>query len=151
MNFASIDEILDFAIEREKEAVQFYLGLSKRETIKALQETFFELAQEEGKHVKLITSLKLNKIAITSYEIGEITNLKISDYLTEMEYHEGMIMADILVLAMKREEQAVKLYQDLEARSSDADTKKLFQLLAQEEAQHKLRFEQMYDDHLQGN
>ena len=149
MNFGSIDEILDFAIDREKEAVAFYTDLSKKQKVADLQQTFFELAQEEGKHVKLITGLKQNKVAIDSYEIKEVTNLKISDYVADIKYEEGMAMADILVLAMKREAKALKLYQDLVDLAENDEARKLFELLAQEESQHKLRFETMYDDYLQ--
>lgn len=153
MNFGSVDEILQFAIDKEKEAVTFYTDLSKKESISSLKETFRELAQEEAKHVKMLTSLSKNKVAIDSYEVKEITDLKISDYLTEMEYVEGMPMEDIITLAMKREEMAVKLYIDLAGKTKEQEAVKLFKLLAQEESEHKLTFEKMYDDYLedQGN
>lgn len=153
MNFGSIDEILEFAIGKEKEAVTFYNDLSKKETITSLKETFKELAQEEAKHVKLLTGISKNQTVIDTYEVEEISDLKISDYLVETEYVEGMPMEDILVLAMKREEMAVKLYRDLAEKSEDPESKKLFRLLAQEESQHKLTFEKMYDDYSedQGN
>jgi rubrerythrin len=150
MNFKSIDEILGFAIEKEKEAVAFYTELSKKQTADALTLTFRELAQEEAKHVKLLTNISKNKTAIKSYELKKVPNLKISDYLVEMEYSEGMVMQDILVLAMKREEMAVKLYTQLAMGSTDDESVKLFKLLAQEEAKHKLTFEKMYDDNLAG-
>lgn len=150
MNFTSVDDVLEFAIGKEKEAVSFYTDLSKKESIASLKKTFTELAQEEAKHVKMLTSLSKNKPAINSYEEKEITDLKISDYLTEKEYEEGMPMEDILTLAMKREEMAVKLYQDLGAKTGDAETKKLFKLLVQEESEHKYTFEKMYDDYLEG-
>ena len=51
-------------------------------------------------------------------------------------------------LAMKREEKAVKLYTLLGEQTDDADAKKLFQLLVQEESKHKLGLESMYDDYL---
>ena len=149
MNFKSIDEVLTFAIDREKEAVVFYTDFSRRESISSLKGTFKELAQEEARHVKLLTGIKMNKSVIDSYEIKKITDLKISDYLTKTEYVEGMPMEDILILAMKREEMAVKLYQDLAQKSAHQESVKLFRLLAQEEAQHKLKFEWMYDDYLQ--
>lgn len=150
MNFESVDAILEFAIGKEKEAVAFYTDLSKKEATRSLQQTFKELAQEEAKHVKLLTSISKNKVAIDSYEVKEIADLKISDYLTEVEYEEGMPMEDIITLAMKREEMAVKLYTDLADRSDNDDSVKLFRLLVQEESEHKLTFEQMYDDYLQG-
>lgn len=150
MNFKSVDEILEFAVGKEKEAVAFYNELSKKESSAALAKTFKELAQEEAKHVKLLTNISKNKNVIASYELKKITDLKISDYLTEKEYTEGMPMQDILVLSMKREEMAVKLYNDLAMSSSDDESIKLFKLLAQEEAKHKLFFERLYDDDLAG-
>ena len=150
MNFKSIDEILDFAIEKEKEAVAFYNELSKKESIAALTRTFKELAQEEAKHVKLLANISKNQKGIDSYELKKVTDLKISDYLVETEYTEGMPMQDILILAMKREEMAVKLYTNLAMGSVDDEFVKLFRLLAQEEAKHKLTFERLYDDDLAG-
>ncbi|MFH0784547.1 MAG: ferritin family protein [Pseudomonadota bacterium] len=150
MNFKSIDEILVFAIDKEKEAVAFYTDLSKKQTTDALTLTFRELAQEEAKHVKLLTNISKNTSVIKSYELKKIPNLKISDYLVEMEYSEGMVMQDILILAMKREEMAVNLYAQLAMGSADEESTKLFKLLAQEESKHKLIFEKMYDDDLAG-
>lgn len=148
MNFTNVDDILEFAIGKEKEAVVFYNDLHKKETSKALKETFKELAQEEAKHVKLLTSISQNKEVITSYKEEKVADLKISDYMVEKEYVEGMPLQDILVLAMKREEAAVKLYQEMADRSENKESTKLFKLLAQEEAEHKLTFEKMYDDTL---
>jgi rubrerythrin len=153
MNFGSFDEILAFAIDKEKEAVAFYTDLSKKENIQALKKTFFELAQEEARHVKMLTGMKGNKGIVESYPIKEITDLKISDYLVDTEYVEGMILPDILVLAMKREEMAVKLYRSMAQQSKNAEAKDLFNLLVREESQHKRTFEVMYDDYAktQGN
>ncbi len=58
-------------------------------------------------------------------------------------------MEDIITLAMKREENAVKLYRDMADKAEDQEAEKLFKLLVQEESQHKLTFEKMYDDYLQ--
>jgi rubrerythrin len=150
MNFGSIDEVLNFAIDKEKEAVAFYNDLSKKESIASLKETFKGLAQEEARHVKLLTGIRMNQSVINSYEVKQVADLKISDYLTEKEYVEGMLMEDILTLAMKREEMAVKLYKDLAQKSTHQESVKLFNLLVQEESQHKLAFEKMYDNYLQG-
>jgi rubrerythrin len=149
MNFHSIDHILEFAIDKEKEAVTFYTDLSRKEAISSLKETFRELAQEEARHVKMLTTIAKNKTTIASYELKKVADLKISDYLVDKEYVEGMGLEDILTIAMKREEMAVKLYKELATKSSDQEAVKLFTLLAQEEAQHKLTFEKNYDDLLQ--
>ena len=153
MNFGSINEILGIAVEKEKEAVTFYNELSKKESIPALAKTFKDLAQEEAQHVKMLIKISKDHVVLDSYEIKKIPDLKISEYLVEMEYTEGMVLQDILVLAMKREEMAVKLYTNLAMGSVDPEFIKLFQILAQEESKHKLTFERLYDDDLasQGN
>ena len=148
MNFGSIDEILDFAIKGEKEAVAFYTSLAEGETRKSLKEIFESFAQEEEKHVDLLSDISGNKEKIDAYEFKTITDLKISDYMVDVEYKEGMSMPEILKIAMKREEKAVKLYSEMANQTDHEDAKKVFQILVQEEAKHKLGLESMYDDYL---
>ena len=150
MEFGSIEEILSFAIEKENEAADFYKKNAAEATRKSLKETFESFAKEEEKHAALLSDIAGNKEKIDSYEFKKITDLKISDYMVEMEYEEGMPMEDIITLAMKREEMAVKLYRDLAGKTDDGETQKLFNLLVQEESEHKLTFEKMYDDYLEG-
>ncbi len=99
----------------------------------------------------MIQNLSKDASKIATYEIKKIPDLKISDYLVDIEYEEGMLMSDILRIAMKREEQAVHLYRDLADKSMDKEIEKMFQLLAQEESKHKLALESMYDDFLADN
>lgn len=148
MKFGSIDEILTFAIDREKEAVEFYSSLAKEATRTSLKETFERFAGEEQKHVALLSNISGNKAKIDAYEFKKITDLKISDYMVETVYEEGMPMPEILKLAMKKEEKAVKLYTAFADQTDNEEAKKLFQLLAQEESKHKLGLESMYDDYL---
>ena len=53
-----------------------------------------------------------------------------------------------LILAMKREKAAFRLYTDLAAQTDDTDLAATFAGLAQEEAKHKLRFEVEYDEEI---
>ena len=55
---------------------------------------------------------------------------------------------EILLLAMKREEKALKLYNDFLKKADTDESKKLFKVLCQEEAKHKLALETMYDDYM---
>ncbi len=148
MNFKSVDEILEFAINREKEAVNFYASLAQDAPSKALKQTFIDFSKEEEKHVALLSDISGNKAKIDSYEFEKIPDLKISNYMVDTAYEKGMPMPDVLKLAMKREEKAVKLYTLLGDQTDDADAKKLFQLLVQEESKHKLGLESMYDDYM---
>ncbi len=148
MEFNSVDEILNFASDREKEAVEFYTMLAKEATKASLKEIFESFVKEEEKHVAMLSNIEGNKEKIDSYEFKEIKDLKISNYMVETEYKEGMPMPDILKLAMKKEESAVKLYSDLAAKTDNDDAKKLFMILVQEEGRHKFALESMYDDYL---
>ena len=148
MGFKSIDEILEFAINREKEAVEFYASLSKEAVRPALKEVFEQFSEEEKKHVTLISDIAGNKEKIDSYEFKNITDLKISDYMVETEYEVGMPLPEILKIAMKKEENSVKLYRDLGNQTDKEEAKKLFKLLVQEEQKHKLALETMFDDDL---
>ncbi len=148
MNFKSIDEILNFAIDREKEAVEFYTELSKKESFAAVKETFQNFAREEQKHVNLIQDISGNKEIIDNYEFRKVADLKISDYMVDKEYEDGMPMQEVLRIAMKREEHSVKLYKELAEHADDSEFIRVFNLLAQEEAEHKLALETMYDDYL---
>lgn len=148
MNFKSVDEILKFAIDREKEAVKFYESLAQEAPSEALKQTFIDFSKEEEKHAALLSDISGNKAKIDSYEFEKIPDLKISNYMVETDYEKGMPMPEVLKLAMKREEKAVKLYTLLGDQTDDADAKKLFQLLVQEESKHKLGLESMYDDYM---
>lgn len=148
MEFGSVDDILEFAIGNEKDAVEFYSSLAREATRNSLKETFESFAKEEEKHVALLSDMSGNKEKIDAYKFDKITDLKISDYMVETEYVQGMPMPEILKIAMKREENAVKLYTSLAGKTDHADAKKVFMILVQEESKHKLALESMYDDYL---
>lgn len=57
-----------------------------------------------------------------------------------------MTYQEALILAMKKEKAAFKLYHTLAAKAPNEDIKSIFLALAQEEAKHKLRFEIEYDE-----
>ena len=58
MEFENLDAILDFAIEKEIEAAEFYTDLSKGETFSGAGEMFQEFAREERKHQRMLQDFK---------------------------------------------------------------------------------------------
>ena len=148
MNFESIVEILEYAIEKEKEAEEFYMDISRQEPFAGARETFEQFAAEEHKHQVLLQEFEANKEKVAEYELKWIPDMKRSNYMVDMEYEKGMHYTDILRLAMKREEKALLLYNDLQAKTQDESYLKLFKILAQEEAKHKRALETLYDDYM---
>ncbi len=146
MRFESFEEIMDFAIEKEIEAARFYEEASKQEKYSGAREVFEAFSKEERKHQVMLENF--SKEGMEQRKIEEIPDLKRSDYVVDIEYEPGMAYADILRLAAKREEKALKFYRAFGEASGDEGHKKLFQILAQEEAKHKLKLETLLDDYL---
>lgn len=150
MKFDSLEAILDFAIEKEIEASDFYRTVAKEERYADTSRMFEEFAVEEDKHRKMLDNFKEKGISqsLEDYQLRWIKDLKRSDFVVEQAYHPGLPYQDILMLAIKREEKALKLYNDFLEQVETADSKKLFQVLCQEEAKHKRALEVMYDDYM---
>ena len=146
MGFESFDEIMDFAIDKEIEAALFYEEASKQEKQAATREIFESFAAEERKHEAMLKNFSGENVEY--YKVEKIPDLKRSDYLLDLEYTPGMTYPDILRLGAKREEKAFKFYTDFSKGSEKEEHKKLFQVLAQEEAKHKLKLETMLDDYM---
>ena len=142
--FTSINEILDFAIEREIEAEKFYKKLAGWAEDQQMRDVFDTFAIEELRHKMKLQAIKQQgKI---KFDEEKIQNLGIADSVTDVKMRPDMSYADILTLAMKREKDAYRLYLDLAAAAQSEELTNTFLMLAQEEAKHKLRFEIEYDD-----
>ena len=151
MNFEDIEAIIDFAIEKEREAAAFYESISKdEEDFSGSKQMFAEFAAEEQKHEQILQDFKTGGISksLEEYQLKWITDIKRSDYLVDLSYEKGMPYNEILLLAMKREEKALKLYNDFLEKADTEESKKLFKVLCQEEAKHKLALETIYDDYM---
>lgn len=144
--FGSVDEVLDFAIGKEQEAHDLYQDLATKASTPAMAKAFKEFAQEELGHRAKLERVKAGG-QLNPAE-GKIQDLKVVDYLTEVEPQPNMSYQDALILAMQAEKSAYRLYTNLGAQTNNPQLQELFQGLAQEEAKHKLRFEVEYDQHV---
>ena len=150
MQFENLEAILDFAIEKENEAADFYTELSRQPDFSGAAEMFAGFAAEERKHQQMLADFKAGGFseAVQGYQFEWVTDIKRSDYVVAPEYRPGMGYGEILLLAMKREEKALKLYNELLAGARSAEQKKLFKIFCQEEAKHKQALETLYDDYM---
>ena len=140
----SVDEILDYAIEQEQQSYEFYTALSGRMERPWMSEIFKGFAKEEMGHKKKLIDIKAGKRLLAAE--SKVLDLKIGDYLVDIEPSADMDYQQALVVAMKKEKKAFKMYIDLSAATEDENLKATFLSLAQEEAKHKLRFEIEYDE-----
>lgn len=144
MEFSTIEDILEFALEKEDASFRLYKSAAMASVNSSAKKLFEEMAAQEARHKKFIQQLDREKIA--GYKPKNIPDLKISDYLVDIPYRDDMTFQEILVYAMKCEEKACRLYAEAETMTDDPELKKLFQMLAGEEKKHKFYLESMYDD-----
>jgi rubrerythrin len=144
MDEKKFEEIIQFAIQREIESMNFYDRASKLVKHSGTRDLFLDYMKQEEGHKKKLEGVRVGKIQLGKIE--KIPNLKISDYMVEAELKPDISYGDILRIAMKREERSVKLYTDLNEKNQDETLRSLFTFLIQEESKHKYHIERLYDD-----
>ena len=151
MALNSGEGILDFAIEKEQDAVDFYTELAGKVAAQHMRDLLRGFAKEEQRHKTRLQQVKEGSMNL--FVSKKVTDLKIADYLPDVDVagaagESEIDYQDALIMAMQREKAAFKLYSDLSTTTEDAGLKELFLSLAQEEAKHKLYFEIEYDEHV---
>ena len=83
---------------------------------------------------------------MTAPPTEKVLDLKIGEYLVDGDLDADMDYQQALIVAMKKEKVAFRIYTDLASVADDQSVRNLLLSLAQEEAKHKLRFEVEYDE-----
>lgn len=150
MDFTNLTAIIDFAIAQEQEAADFYRTVGGKETQEAKKHLFLQFAGEEDKHRQLLENLKSGETgsALDNYRFTWITDIKRSNFVADIVFTPGMPYREILMLAAKREENALALYNLLLEKAEDDSARKVFKMLCQEEAKHKLVLEGTLDAYM---
>ena len=140
----TVDEILDYAIDQEQQAADFYADVAQRAESAGMKKLLLDFSEEEKRHKEILLAVKSGEHELTPEQ--EVLDLKISDYLVEVEATENISYQDALIIAMKRERAAYELYTDMAAKVPESHLKEVLEGLAKEEAKHKLFFEAEYDE-----
>ncbi len=142
----TVDDVLALAISREAAAAEFYESLAKSASQPAMVEVFEHFAAEERGHEARLRKVQANPDNVKVRK--QAVTLSFADYLVDVEPTPDMSYDQALVVAMKREDAAARLYRDMAAQTSDPALIKLFEWLAEVEAKHRHRFEVEYDEHV---
>lgn len=133
------------AVGNEVEAYEFYRDAAAKMKDPAMKKTFMELADEESGH----------KVLLEGFLSNEMKDMKFSD---EKDYKVAetveapqtlstdMAFKDAIALAMKKEQEAMEMYQQFADASEGAKQKETFLELAKMEKGHKVRLEGIYTD-----
>ena len=143
-SFASVDEILEFAVSMEDESWRVYADWSERSDNETISVVFREFAGEELKHKKLIEDVRAgNRELKTRHDVAD---LKLADHYVKPQPSASMSYQNALLVAIDREVAAIGLYAHLTSVCVEEALCSIFDALAEEEKKHKLRLETIYDD-----
>jgi len=144
MKLDSVETILDYAIQKEQDAADFYSDLAANMEHTNMKHVFLNFSAEEQGHKAKLLAVREGKTMMPSAQ--KVQDLGIGENLVDIALTPGLDYQDALIIAMKAEKAAFKLYSDLAEATDDDNLRAVFLSLAQEEAKHKLRFEIEYDD-----
>lgn len=130
------------AIDREIEAYTFYRMVREKVTDENLKNLFNELAGEESKHRKTLEAFLLKEPGKLGFDTKR--DYKVADILEAPPLSADLKPLDGLVIAIRKELDAMQMYTQLAGLSVDPDQIELFESLAAMERGHKARLEDIY-------
>ena len=134
--------VISRAIDGEIEAYNFYSDISKKVTDPALKRTFSELAGDESGHREFLQALMTQ--GSKELKVNETQDYKIADTLEIPALTLDMKPTDGIVLAIRKELDAMQMYTQLAMVAIDSEEKQTFLELAKMEKSHKTRLEDIY-------
>ena len=126
----------------EIKAHELYIEMAAMAESPWMRKTLEGLAQQERQHRAKLEAVKAGKIALEREQVGD---LGLADTLDDVKPKAGMDYREFLVFAVKKENTAHKLYARLASIFSEPQLSGLSRKLAEEEAEHKRRFELQYE------
>jgi rubrerythrin len=144
----SVSDVIDFAIQKEEKAMEFYQECAERAKNPGIKEFFREMVAEEQGHRDMLKNL--DSLNLDNVKLAKVENLKISDYLVDVAFSENVSYQEALIIAMKKEEKAMAFYGGWKDKCMSEKDSKLFQVLANEEEKHKRKLEKLYDEDILG-
>ncbi|MFA6332929.1 MAG: ferritin family protein [Methanoregula sp.] len=135
-------KIIATAIDREVESYTFYRSVADRVKDPVLKSLFAELAGDEKKHREFLQGMLTKDISAMKFSPSH--DYKVGDSLPSPALTADMKPLEGLVVAIKKELEAMQMYTQLANLAKDTETQFLFSQLANMERGHKARLEDIY-------
>ena len=142
MKNKELENIIGFAVEKEIEAYEFYKDAQNKVTSESLRDLFKELAEEELEHQTFLKDFLKNDV--DEIQLDEFSDFKISETIDKPVLSVEMAFSDAIALAIKNEEEAMIMYENLAKACLNEKEKNLFLGLMNMEQMHKARLEEVY-------
>ncbi len=143
---AEMREAIKDSIQKEQQSYDFYSDAATKVKTRNLKELFTELAEEELGHRTFLESV-LKQESFSSPIKAQKTDFRLAEEAIEEkpDLTTDMPFDDAIALAIKREEEAMALYQDLADMIVDnKEMQDMFINLRNMEQAHKTRLESIY-------
>lgn len=134
--------IIAFAVENEVDAYEFYKEAAERLEDEGLKGTFNDLAKEELEHKKFLEEFL--ESGTDEINIDETADYKVAETVDKPPLTADMSFAEAIQLAMKNEEEAMDMYQQLADACVDQKEREIFLGLMEMEKMHKARLEDIF-------
>jgi rubrerythrin len=139
-----LTDVLDTAIQREREAYHFYTDLKGRVEDDSARQALAFIAGEELKHEAFLLDYKGGKLGDGALQMREAIHYKIAEYLDEPAVSDNMLSQEVFLVAAHRESRSNQFYAELAALHEDPDLKDMLLKMANEELKHKEKMEYLY-------
>ncbi|MBN2568037.1 MAG: ferritin family protein [Deltaproteobacteria bacterium] len=146
MGDKTLDAILEIAIEKEKDAFDFYIGLSKKIKAKDVKDTLGFLAGEEKRHLEFLEEYRDGSYGPGALRLTEVVNYKVAEHLEKPDIEKDMESKDVYLVAAHRELLSYNFYQSLAGLHPDGKVKDMLSRMANEELRHKEKVEYLYSN-----
>jgi len=138
----TISDVLDFAIAGENKAAELYTKMAATADSSWMRKTLEGFAQQELQHGKKLKAVRAGRSALGREGVGD---LGLADKLDDIQPHPDMDYPELLVFAIKKENVSHGLYTRLASIFTEPELQETFLKLAEQEAEHKRRFEMEYE------
>jgi rubrerythrin len=141
-----LKEILDMAIQVKTDAYEFYSTAANAAKDPSAKELLKGFANIELKHKEKFEKFDLNEVEKEHHTVKETHDFHIEQYLLDKEITPDSTVQDIMVHVMKREQKVYAFYDNMLKAVTSIPVRNLFEELAAEELEHKVKIETEYDD-----
>ncbi|MEM4261065.1 MAG: ferritin family protein [Candidatus Woesearchaeota archaeon] len=132
----TIKAVVNLAIKSEEQAYTFYNSAYKETKIKSAKILFKKLFEEEKKHKQRLLKIKKDPKNIV-FKKTRLNHIRIAKSLIMTPLNEIYELRKIFMIAIKKEEQAFKMYKKMANNIKTKTIKNILVELAKQEAKHK--------------
>jgi len=142
----SLASVIKMAIDKEKEAYDFYMGLYNIVEDKDAKDNLKFIAQEEAKHRDFLTSCQKGLVCANELKMDAVVDYKIIEHYAKPDIKKNMKSAEVYLVAANRELNAYNFYKSLADSYPAGEVKDLLTKMANEEMKHKEKMEYLYSN-----